>query len=191
MQNSYQRILKQSKRIEEEVAAIVADPSDECLVLKPSPDIWSVLEVIEHLNLVYDKYLDNLNVVISEAKPLPKGEQPKAKRTLLGRLSIYSQKPKKKRRRFKMKTFDFFTPSSERSTQNIIADFHSRKNTFHGLIELASGKELRSAKVPTALGEKVKFYILECFEFLLAHEERHLVQIKEIKEVVDKKRGTA
>lgn len=178
MEANYEKMLQDSNRIKNYIKGDIANLDEETLIKKENEKKWSALEVIEHLNKVYDIYLDNFTREINEARELKEMETSPMRRTVLGRLSIYVNRPKGKKRRFKMKTFDFFTPAIAPSQLNDIIDaFLQNKETFNELIKLARTKDLRRAKVPTALGEKVKFYIPECFEFLLAHEERHMVQI--------------
>ena len=69
---------------------------------------------------------------------------------------------------------------SDDSGSALVDTFIENKNMFNGFIKDARFKNLKGIKIPTALGEKMKFYIPECFEFILAHENRHLVQIKTI-----------
>lgn len=40
------------------------------------------------------------------------------------------------------------------------------------------------SKINSALGPIVKFYLPEAFEFLIGHDERHLVQITEIQALI-------
>lgn len=158
---------------------------DSILRQKPNQKSWSLLEIIEHLNLVYDKYLENLEHVISEA-PAGNHEESFYQTTVLGKLSIYSMKPKKRKRRFKMKTFDFFTPEYDQlDTQRVLKDFFHNKVTFNSLIDLARKKDLKGLKVPTALGDKIRFYIPECLDFIISHEERHKIQLEDTFEYIN------
>ena len=180
MEANYEKMLQDSNRIKNYIKGDIANLHDGVLTKKENEKKWSALEVIEHLNKVYDIYLDNFKKAISEAKELNDTETTQMKRTILGKLSIYVNKPKRKKRRFKMKTFDFFTPAvAPDQLHDIIDTYLKNKETFNELIKEARTKDLTNVKVPTALGQKVKFYIPECFEFLIAHEERHMVQIAE------------
>ncbi|SNS95363.1 DinB superfamily protein [Ekhidna lutea] len=180
MEANYEKLLQDSNRIKNYIKGDVANLEESILTRKENMKKWSALEVVEHLNKVYDVYLDNFNEAINAARDLNENETPAMRRTILGRLSISINRPKGKKRRFKMKTFDFFRPAiAPDQTNGIIHSFLEKKETFNELIKRARTKDLRNAKVPTALGEKVKFYVPECFEFLLAHEERHMVQIAE------------
>ncbi|GAB4232660.1 MAG: hypothetical protein Tsb0034_05500 [Ekhidna sp.] len=181
MQTKLESLLEKSNQIKHHVSSSIATLPKEQLSWKENTKKWSVLEVLKHLSLVYDKYLENFSKAISSAPVLSSDQTRKTERTLLGRLSIYSMKPKGKRRKFKMKTFDFFTPAHQPDhSDEIINEFLDKKGKFNELIREARMKDLHGVKMPTALGEKMKFYVPECFEFILAHEERHMIQIEEI-----------
>lgn len=183
MEVKFEQILEQSNRVKNYIKSDIAELADKNLNWKLNEKKWSVLEVVSHLNRVYEKYLDNFDLAIEGAPDLMNSDVQAYQSTLLGRLSIYSMKPKGKKRRFKMKTFDFFNPVSEPEKKNETIDlFIANKERFNSLIKQARKKNLRGIKMPTALGEKMKFYVPECFRFILAHEERHLVQIASILE---------
>ena len=179
MEVNYEKMLQQSNQIKNYIKVDVAGTPDEQLTMKPSPKKWSVLEVVEHLNKVYNHYLENFRDAIEHADDLNENESQKMQRTILGRLAIFTNKPRGKKRRFKVKTFDFFRPAvAPEQSHSIIDTYIKNKETFNELIKMARNKNLENVKIPTALGEKVRFYIPECFEFLIVHEERHVVQIE-------------
>ena len=180
MEANYEKMLQDSNRIKNYIKVDIGNLDNEVLTKKESPKKWSALEVVEHLNKVYDVYLDNFQAAIAKAEELSANKTPEMKRTILGRLSIYANRPKGKKRRFKMKTFDFFRPAiTPDNVHEIVETYLDKKERFNSLIKEARTKNLKHVKIPTALGERVKFYVAECFEFLLAHEERHMIQIAE------------
>ena len=173
--------LEKSNQIKNHIVSSASKLSSEEYNWKSHPKKWSVQEVIKHLSLVYDKYLDNFEKAIESAPDFHSDERTKTQRTIMGRLSIYSMKPKGNKRSFKMKTFDFFTPLVENENiDSTISEFLDKKEKFNTLLKRARLKNLKNIKMPTSLGEKMKFYVPECFEFIIAHEERHLIQIDEI-----------
>lgn len=176
MDSYYEHLLERSNRIKSRILTEIAGLDQEVLTQKESPKKWSAIEVVDHLNKVYDIYLENFDKTISAAPKL-NGEAQKYQRTVLGRLSVYTNKPKGKKRKFKMKTFDFFYPTENIDCDKIIKEFAEKKEVFNTQLKEARLKNLNNLKMPTALGEKMKFYVSECFDFLLAHEERHMVQI--------------
>lgn len=178
MKPSLDQLLQQSNELKNQIEKISEAP-EESLTRRPDEKSWCVLEVIDHLNKVYDIYLANFERVLTEAYELSDDEEVKYKNSLLGRMAIFSSKPKGTKRRFKMKTFDFFEPSPL-SRDHVFSTFLRNKATFNELLKDARTKDVGKMKMPTALGEKYKLYVPECFAFVLAHEERHLVQMKSI-----------
>ena len=179
MENFYEQLLQRSNRVINLITSKIRPMKYEQLTWKENPKKWSLIEVVSHLNKVYDKYLTNFEKAVLTA-PSSNGESGKVQHTLLGRLSIYSMKPKGQKRRFKVKTFDFFQPDENASSNEIIETFLTNKEQFNTLIREARLRNLQDIKMPTALGEKMKFYVPECFDFVMAHEERHVVQLQGI-----------
>ncbi|MEP1035497.1 DinB family protein [Ekhidna sp.] len=183
MEVNFEQLLQQSNRIKNYIKSDVGELPHATLNWKSNEKKWSPLEVVSHLNRVYEKYLDNFERAISSAPLLSDNQILESQSTLMGRISIYMMKPKGKKRRFKMKTFDFFNPVTEPEKKHETLDlFLKNKETFNDLIKQARAKNLKNIKMPTALGEKVKFYVPECFRFILVHEDRHIVQIAGILE---------
>ena len=180
MEVNFEQILEQSNKIKNYVKSDIGELSDEILLRKENDKKWSAMEIVSHLNRVYEKYLDNFSKAISSAPDLNNGEIQPYQSTILGKLSIYAMRPKGQKRRYKMKTFDFFNPVTDPEKKHEAIDlFLKNKEQFNDLIKQARNKNLKGIKMPTALGEKMKFYVPECFRFILAHEERHMVQIAE------------
>ena len=177
-----EELLQQSNELGHFVENEVAGLDETTLTKKPNEKTWSIIEVVDHLNKVYDQYLDNFEDAIASAPEL-EGESNEHKQSILGRMGIYSMRPKGRKRRFKMKTFDFFEPGNDNGQiAETLEAFKSNKNRFNDLIKLARTREVIRKKMPTAMGPRFKMYVGECFEFVLAHEQRHVVQISNILE---------
>ncbi len=182
MDVNYEVLLQQSNQFRNFIKSDIASLSHDLLTWKENEKKWSILEVVSHLNQIYNRYFENFNKAIDHAPDL-NGLAQKKQSTIMGKLSIYAMKPKKKKRRFKMKTFDFFEPVIDpKKTDDTLNLFIDNKERFNEIIRKARLKDLRGIKMPTALGEKMKFYVPECLEFVLAHEARHIVQIQEVLE---------
>ena len=181
MEFNFEQLLQRSNRIKNRISSDIKPLSGEILNWKESPKKWSVLEVIGHLNQVYAIYLDNFQKAIDAAPQLKNGEFNHKQSTLLGKLSIYTMRPREKKVKYKMKTFKFFEPDNDANqTDETIRLFLENKDRFNDLIKEARLKNLKGIKMPTALGDKMKFYVPECFDFILAHEERHMVQLDNV-----------
>ena len=134
MEVNYEKLLQRSNEMKNHVMEI-ANLNSDTLNWKEKKDKWSVIEVIGHLNKVFDIYLDNFRESIESAPQLNGNEEAPMQRTLLGRLSIYSNKPRERKRKFKMKTFSFFQPDHDpEKTETIIKEFLDNKEQFNELI---------------------------------------------------------
>lgn len=183
MNTTLEKTLQRSNQISNYMETEVQTLPEAILKKKPAAKKWSIIEVVSHLNQVYARYLENFDRAIEQAEPNRSEEEQPEKRSLLGRLAIYTNRPKGKKRKFKMKTFDFFEPSENSIAHNETLDlFFKNKEAFNQLIKKARKRKVNGIKMPTALGEKMRFYVPECFEFVTAHEERHIVQIQELVE---------
>jgi len=182
---NFELLLQRSNTIYNKLERVCCNLEEDKLRAKPDAKSWSIIEVVQHLNLVYDIYLDNFEKTLEGCADLAEHEENKWQRTILGRLSIYSMKPRGTRRRFKMKTFDFFTPAE--GNESVWETFTANKERFNEIIRRSRRLNLKGLKISTALGKKIRFYIPECLEFLIAHEERHIVQIDELLDQIEAK----
>lgn len=157
----------------------------EELTVAPKPKSWSVVEIIAHLNIAYELYADRLDDLLQKLPNHANGYVSfKARRWQ--RFVIDGTRPKGKQRKWKMKTLKKFEPLLEiKSTDSEgIEEVFQKFETLHlhlkNVILESRAKELTNMKIDSAIGPIVKFYLPECFEFLLAHLERHMVQIDHI-----------
>ncbi len=151
----------------------------------PSPKSWNVLEVLEHLSIAMDLYTPKLEQAFSELIPSNSGSWSFNVRPWQ-RFVIAGQRPKGKKRPFKMKTLKRFEPLFNPETldaQKRSAVFERFLKSYQDLkahIVSSRTKQMKHRPFSSAIGPIVKFYLPEAFEFLLCHAERHMVQIDEI-----------
>lgn len=177
MKVDFESLLHRSLQVSDFVNSLAEEQN---LTLRPSPKSWSIAEIVQHLNIIYRIYLPKFDEVLSHAKPL-EAKPATYKGSLLGWLSVYSMKPRGGKRHWKMKTMKYLEPQSgDEDVASILAQFQDNKLHFNSIIEKCSKLDIGSVKMATSLGEKVKLYVPECLEFVLAHEERHILQIKEL-----------
>ncbi|WP_299533378.1 DinB family protein [Ulvibacterium sp.] len=153
------------------------------LTTPPKPKAWSVLEIIEHLSIAYTFYVEKIDAALAKS-PERTTENEVLKARAWQKLIIKGQRPKEGKRQWKMKTLQKFEPifSNNLSQEQINEAFEKFNHLYDHLKQsILNGrqKEVSKTKVSSAIGPIVTFYLPECFEFLLSHAERHLVQIQE------------
>ena len=158
------------------------------LTQRPDPKKWSVIEVVGHMNSAYRLYEERINQLLHQ---LPNkqvnGDNFKAGRK--NALFINLITPRGTERPMKMKTMKRFEPIfkvEDLDTQKVAAVFQ-QFFTYQEHIKKASQesrkKKTDAGKLVSAIGPLVKFHLPEALEFIIGHEERHIVQIEEVLQV--------
>ncbi len=175
----------------EKIGSLQSLPID-MLTSAPNTQAWSILEIIEHLNIAYGHYVDKVSDALNRAKPIENDKEPFKARIWQGFI-INGQRPKGQTRKWKMKTMKRFEPEAIDTThgKDHLGPTFEQFQHLHGHLKeailMGRHKNLRHMKIPSAIGSIVNFYLPEAFEFILCHAERHLVQIEETKEILSKK----
>ncbi|MEM6542134.1 MAG: hypothetical protein AAF634_13305 [Bacteroidota bacterium] len=153
------------------------------LTRAPHSKSWNVLEVLEHLSISLYLYTSKLKQAFSELPESDSGSW-SCKVRPWQRFVIEGQRPKGKKRPFKIKTLKRFEPllTSEdlEHGDTIFERFLTSYRHLKQQIVSSRTRQMKHSPFSSAIGPIVKFYLPEAFEFLLCHAERHMVQIEEI-----------
>lgn len=171
--------------------------SDETLNRLPHAGKWSIAQIIEHLNSYNRYYLPAMEKVIKKAlEPQPK---PTGKPGFLGKLFKSEPKPVKHNHHFTSGLFgNYFTnmmlpkpdgkmkkmPAPKDHTPGRIVDAHKVLNEFiegqtkmMELLEMAVNTDMNKLKVSITISTWIKLKLGDTFRFLIAHQQRHFVQL--------------
>ncbi|MEO0570686.1 MAG: DinB family protein [Bacteroidota bacterium] len=151
---------------------------------KPSDPSWNTLEVLEHLSIAYSLYEEKITKALVKAPDTDDGVweyQP----GFWNRFVIEGQRPKGKKRPFKMKTLKRFEPQlpkvvSQQDAEKVFERFNQSHSELKKFILESRNKQVNHQRISSAIGPIVKFHLPEAFEFLICHMERHRVQIEGI-----------
>lgn len=155
------------------------------LLASPNSKSWNVVEVIAHLNISYNLYVEKIDVALAQL-PDNTAESNGFKARPWQKFVIEGQLPKKGKRKWKMKTLKRFEPLLSREDLNsekidvIFNEFFTLHEHLKQSIFKSRNKDVTKTKITSAIGPLVRFYLPEAFEFLLSHVERHMVQMDEI-----------
>ncbi|MEM9325498.1 MAG: DinB family protein [Bacteroidota bacterium] len=179
MKVNFLQLLQESNQIDECLEKEVMLLSDEDLRLRPDDKSWSVIEVIDHLNLTFDLYKPRLDQAFSGAEERIEVREEVSLRATRS-LMIQSVAPKGNKRPFKMKTFDFFNPEvSDAEVEKVLAQYKKYRVIFNQYLKDARTRDVDLRVVPSAI-KQISFRVPEALKFLLSHEQRHIVQLREI-----------
>ena len=149
--------------------------SEEKLQIKHSEKSWSVLECLEHLNRYALFYNAEINKKMN-ASSLPFSETFKS--SYLGQKFSMDMLPKENMKT--MNTFKSKNPnSSALSKETVLLSFIQLQEELLSYLEIAKNKNLDKIKTKTTL-PILKFKLGDTFRFVIHHNERHVVQAKNV-----------
>ena len=186
-------LLSQTSQLKADLESWFYYASAEDLNHKPGPSSWSALECLEHLTLSNTFYLRQINKRV-ENPNAPKGHLTKGP-GLLGKLLRDATAPDGSLNiKFKMKTFVSATPRTELDPQAVLLprvvleNYLDDLQQLTDLLEKSRGLHLRSIKISSFLGRWFPLSLANAFPFLIAHNQRHLLQAKRAIETTKKAR---
>ena len=145
--------------------------SEKELNHKENSEKWSVLECIEHLNLYGEFYNPEIRKRIETSQLKTNAI---FKSGVIGNYFVKTMLPKKKLN--KMKTFEDKNPSDSSLDINVIDRFIIQQKEFLELIENSKKANLTKTKTAISISKLIKIIMGDTFRFVLAHNQRHLIQ---------------
>jgi uncharacterized damage-inducible protein DinB len=151
---------------------------DHILKRKPAPTAWSILECFEHLN----RYNRFYNAEIERRlAPSETTLDHQVSSTWLGKKSIQSMHPSNTK---KQKTLKHMNPLQSALERTVIEEFLSHQRAFLKILDRASGSDLNKVRIPIEFFRLLKLNLGDALQFVVAHEQRHFIQIaRTLKEI--------
>ncbi|MFT3827013.1 MAG: DinB family protein [Chitinophagaceae bacterium] len=148
----------------------------EILLQQPAPGKWSIAQVIEHLNTYGRYYLPLMAKAIKE-KNLP----PAVYFTpgWLGNYFTNSMLPNQQGKvTNKMKAFKNHRPSPDIDSKQVLDEFIEQQKLLLELLEKVPHTDLNAIRIPISIASFIKLKLGDVFRFIIAHHQRHFVQIQ-------------
>lgn len=157
----------------------------EQLNWKPSPKKWSVAECLGHLNIFAKHYLDRAEKAMTEAKPLATAPQ-QFKSGYWGEKLTTTMKPLPDGQiPSPMGTMGKFDPAKkERVNAETLNTFIQYHQLMLELINKADKYDLQAIRITSTLGPIIRFKLGDTFRFMVAHDQRHLLQAQRVMSTV-------
>jgi hypothetical protein len=146
---------------------------DDQLNFRNSPDEWSVLECIEHLNLYGDFYLPEIERQVIVSKGGRKSGTFKS--GIIGNYFANLMKVKDGKVK-KLKSPKDKNPVNRDLTITSLERFLKQQELLKSLLQQAKTVDLTRTKVPISLTKFIKLRLGDTFRFFVYHIERHICQ---------------
>ncbi|MEO1051772.1 MAG: DinB family protein [Bacteroidota bacterium] len=154
---------------------------------KPSNDVWSIAQNMDHLIVINESYFPLIQQLKSGTLKTPMLAKLGFVTNMFGKMILNASKPDRKK---KIKTFPVWEPDQSHIA-NIVERFAAHQKALKSEIE-ASGKLIDADAVIVSPANKNIAYKLEtAFDIIVVHEQRHLEQAKELQELMSEKSQAA
>ncbi|MEQ8704118.1 MAG: DinB family protein [Phaeodactylibacter sp.] len=138
---------------------------------KPSPESWSALECIEHLNRYGEFYLPEIRERLGSTSHKGSGV---FKSGWLGNYFAKSLMPKAKLN--KMKTFSAMDPAGSSLDKTALSTFLEQQTETLELLKQARNVDLTKTKTSISISSWIKLRLGDTFRVVIYHNQRHLDQ---------------
>ncbi len=167
LQGDVNAILEEAKKMQQ--------LTQDTLMRQPAPESWSALQALEHLNSYGRYYLPALrNTLDGESRP-----KENFKSGWLGNYFTKMMKPGENGKvANKMQAPRDHRPLKELSKDKVLTEFISQQSRLLELLETAKQKDIGALRTPISLTKMFKLKAGDTFRFLIAHEQRHMIQAR-------------
>lgn len=165
LENQVELHLQESIRIFQNLPA-------EALLKPASNGGWSIAQCLEHLNSYGDFYLPEIAKALQGnqvANPAPTFKS--------GWLGSYFTQMMQPGSRKKMKAFKNHIPAAQLDPAEVVATFIQQQETLLKYLRLAKRADLHK-RLPISISRFVRLQLGDVFQFVIAHDERHIQQAK-------------
>lgn len=147
----------------------------EVLLQSPAPGKWSVVQVIEHLNTYGRYYLPKIRKALAASKDQ---YEPFYTPGWFGNYFTNSMLPGKNGTiKNKMKTFKNHRPPADLDSLPVLNEFLKQEEELLHLLSEAKTANIGKIRIPISIASFIKLKLGDTFRFLIAHHQRHFVQI--------------
>jgi hypothetical protein len=145
---------------------------DENTLLKPAKNEgWSIAQCLWHLNSYGHFYFPH---IAAELKNATKKSNQHFKSSWVGAYFTRMMQPDTTTKKYK--AFKDHVPPSQLEPYSVVSTFIHQQELVLTYIEQARKVDMNTIKIPISISKLVKLKLGDVFQFLIAHNERHLQQ---------------
>lgn len=143
------------------------------VLLKPSATGgWSIAQCLEHLNSYGEFYLPKIQTA------LEKNKYPYSNHFKSGWFGAYFIKIMLPDSGKKYKAFKKHVPKYDLDAAAVVSTFIHQQELLLSYLRIAQGHDLNRIKIPISISPFIKLKLGDVFQFIIAHNERHIAQAK-------------
>jgi uncharacterized damage-inducible protein DinB len=170
-----ERLLATNRAVIARVRSTLSDVSATALAQRPPDGGWSIAEVLEHLIVSADSYLEQLRRIVRENGRRTASPDARWKPTIAGGLLVWSMRSPRKAPAPKM-----YKPSPT-ARPRALEEFLQRQDEVGRLIVEAATMDWRRVRMRSPVLPIIHMNIGDALTVLVVHAERHAGQIERVK----------
>ena len=159
--------------------------SEEELNWKPSPEIWSIAQNIDHLIRVNESYFPVFSNLKHGSYNLPFIARFGFVVKFFGNFILKSVQPDNNK---KTQTFPIWKPAESNFEKNILHRFEEHQVKLKENINMVADKIRENAVISSPANKNIVYKLETAFDIIVAHERRHLNQANKIYELLRPKK---
>jgi len=153
--------------------------------VQPSPDKWSAAQVIEHLNTYNRYYLPEIGKGISKSGKDLSASTAEFTPGWFGAYFTKMMRPTADGRiKNKMKALKNHRPAAALDVKQVLDEFIRKENLLLQLLQDARTVHMGKLRIPISISRFIKLKLGDTFNFLIAHQQRHFLQLNRTLEAV-------
>ena len=168
-----------SQIIYEEFSAL----NSEQLNFKVNTNEWSIAQCLDHLIVSNEKYFPVLQKIQAKNYTMTFWERNNPFSKKIGRQMIQNLGPVVRKKYVSPKIFQ---PGKSNIRISIVSDFVQHQNKLIDLIKVISNEQYSKLKISSPVAALITFSIADLIQLLFAHEQRHLEQMRKVKNKLEK-----
>ena len=147
----------------------------ESVLLHPASNGgWSIAQCLEHLNSYGHYYLPAIKNGLSTQQ----SNHPNLvfKSSMLGAYFTQLMEPKEKM--MKMKATKNHSPATDLDAYAVVAEFIAQQEELLSLLKQSIEVDMNAIRIPISIAKFIRLRLGDVFQFLIAHNHRHILQAK-------------
>ena len=160
--------------------------SEDELNWKPSPEVWSIAQNMDHLITLNETYFPVFAHLKSGSNSLPFIAKFGFAVNFFGKMILKSVQPENRK---KMKTFSVWEPKQSNFSKNILNQFEEHQTRLKEEISEIIYLIKKNVVISSPANKNIVYKLETALDIIIAHEKRHFQQASEVYELL-KKQGT-
>jgi hypothetical protein len=170
---------EQTLAINRTVADLVRDLTEDQLLWKPSPSVWSISQCLDHLVETNRIEVPNLRRAIAGARSRGLFGHGPYRYGLLSSLVIKVMGPAS---RLKFKAPKSYRPADNKIPADVLREFFSLQQELVECIHQANGLDLKRTKVAVIDYKYLRLSLGQDLKLWVVHQQRHLLQAQRLRD---------